>query len=280
MLSLPFLDYTLPLPDDSEIVYDMSKDRIGDAINVLCILEYACKINPKLKMSVLYYARDNEEYSWISGINLFEWSNWQPYKIYPRAPTGKFIFSSADGHGFSIWTTLRRLQIHPKLKVPDNIEITHATFNVSMHIINAVGPRDKLYVARRILNMDKYEQIGKYLSDSEIKVTRLGAAYDSVREFDLRITDLTSKNLSLHDTFIQLAKSDIFMGGDSGLTHAAGALGVPVIVEMDAVSKAALGIAAISPDLVTEIPYNCSFEEHIKFLENCPLLKNKLMGVI
>jgi ADP-heptose:LPS heptosyltransferase len=67
------------------------------------------------------------------------------------------------------------------------------------------------------------------------------------------------------------------MGGDSGLTHAAGALGIPVIVEMDELSKSALGIAAISPELVTEIPYNCSFETHIDLLSGHPLLKKNLI---
>ena len=276
MLTLPFLDHTLDLPDDSEIVYDMSKDRIGDAISVLCILEHACKLNHQLKISVLYYARDDAEYSWINGIDLFSWSAWKPHKVYTQLPRNKMIFSSAYGHGFSIWNTLHRLNIHAKLQVPDGIDVTHKDFNVSMHVINAVGVRDKPYVSRRVLNMDKYENIGRELNKNKLSVTRLGAAYDRVKDFDLCVTDLTSKNLTLHETFVHIAKSNIFMGGDSGLTHAAGALGIPLIVEMDSVSKAALGIAAITPELVTEIPYNCSFETHLTILHNHPLLRDKI----
>lgn len=280
MIQLPFLSYPLNIPEDSEMVYDMSKDRIGDAIGVLAILEYAIKLNPKLKLSILYCPSNHDEYSWFSGINLFDWSIWQPYKVYQSLPPGKFIFNSTDSGAFSIWNTLKNLNLQPKLRVPAHIDVSHNDFNVSMHIINAVGVRNKSYVSRRALSMEKYENIGRYLCHNKVTVTRLGAAYDRVRDFDSCVNDFTSQNLSLHNTFINLAKSDLFMGGDSGLTHAAAALGIPIIVEVDTVSKAALGLAGIPPELLVEIPYNCSYETHLLFLQNHPLLKYKLEQLI
>lgn len=277
MINLPFLKYKLDLPEDSEIVYDMSKDRIGDGIGVLTILEHTSKLNPKLKISVIYCSSGHAEYSWINEINLFQWSEWQPYKIYQRAEPNKIIFNSTDTSAFSIWGTLSGLNLCPKLRVPDNIDISHNNYAISMHIINAVGIRNKPYVARRALNMVKYKNIGKYLSKNGITVTRLGAEYDRVRDFGAPIVDLTSKNLSLHDTFIHLAKSNLFMGGDSGLTHAAAALGIPVIVEIDSASKDACGLAGIPPELLVEIPYNCDYKTHKELLHNHPLLKDKLL---
>lgn len=283
MLYLPFLNYysttdhiDINVPDDSEIVYDMSKDRIGDAIGALSILEHATKINPKLKMSVLYSAREYEEYSWINGIDLFAWSEWKPYKVYrDSVPKSAFLVDSASGCSLSIWNTLSKLKLSPKLRSPVKVDTPHNEFSVSMHIINAVGVRNQPYVSRRALSMEKYESLGKYLSGNGITVTRLGAEYDRVRDFDSCINDLTSKNLTLHDTFLSLAKSNLFMGGDSGLTHAAAALGIPVITEIDAVSKGALGLAGIPQNLLTEIPYNCNFETHLQLLQNHPLLKDR-----
>jgi len=276
MLKLPFFNHLIDLPDDSEIVYDMSKDRIGDAIGVLAILENAVQLNPALKMSVLYYPKNHKEYSWSSSINLFEWSKWKPYRIYHTLPTGKFIFDSISG--FSIWQTLYRLKLYPKLQVPDNIKINNAVgiSSISMHVLNAVDVRNQWYVSHRATSMEKYEHIAEYLIDNKIVVTRLGAAYDRVRDFNNSTIDLTSQNLSLHDTFIHLAASSIFMGGDTGLTHAAAAFGIPVIVEIDSISKSALGLAGIPLDLLTEIPYNCSLEMHKEVLRNHPLLKDKL----
>lgn len=275
MLHLPFLTFPLDIPDDSEIVYDMSKDRIGDAIGVLAILEHTTKLNPNLKISIIYGSNGHDEYSWFSGINLFDWSAWKPYKVYQSLPAGKLIFNSTDTGAFSIWNTLHKLKLYPKLQVPSSIDISNSDYNVTMHIINAVGVRDKPYVTRRILNMEKYENIGRHLSKNGIPVTRLGAAYDRMRELDPCITDLTSNNLSLHDTFIYLAKSDLFMGGDSGLTHAAAALGVPIIAEVDPVSKAALGLAGIPTELLVEVPYNCSLDTHMQMLQ--PILNGQLV---
>ena len=274
MINLPFHNYLINLSEDCEIVYDMSQDRIGDAIGSLPILQHICVLNPKLKLSVIYCAKDNGEYSWHRGINLFDWSDWKPHTIYNYFPSGKVIFNSVDGSGFSIWGTLHRLNLQPKLRSPSNI--SHTERNVSMHIINAVGIRNKPYVSRRTLSMEKYEQIGKYLVQCGITVTRLGAEYDRIRDFDSCINDLTSQNLTLHDTFTQLAKSDLFMGGDSGLTHAAAALGIPVIAEVDPVSKSAKGLAGIPQNLLTEIPYNCNFETHLQLLQNHPLLKDRI----
>lgn len=276
MINLPFHSYLINLPEDCEIVYDMSKDRIGDAIGSLPILKYICELNPKLKISVIYYAKDNGEYSWTNGINLFDWSPWKPFSIYQIPPPGKPIFNSLDGNGFSIWGTLRRLNLQPKLCAPTSVDVSHNDFNVTMHIINAVGIRNQPYVSRRVLSMFKYEQIAEYLYHNGIQTTRLGAAYDRVRDLKPCINDLTPQNLPLHDTFVQLARSDMFMGGDSGLTHAAAAFGIPVIVETDAHSKEAGGLAGIPPGSLTEISYNCSYETHIELLHNHPLLKDKL----
>ena len=271
-----------PLKSNVEAVYDMRHDRIGDGIGVIPILKYMQKSLKKL--SVIYDSKTGDiEHSWQGGINLFEWTDFKPYKVYKQPlklrPTVT-IFNSITN--MSVWDTLGLNDLYPEMRVPKafkNVDeflgIKPTDKVITTHVLNAVnvGVRNTYYVTRRVLNMDKYEKIALELCDRGYKVIRLGAYYDKVRLFKEPVIDLTERDLPLEWSFSILARSCLFYGGDTGLKLAGSALGVPIAVEIDPVSKSFVynlkyrSYFGCKPDLLTEIPYNCSFVEHMKLLD-------------
>jgi ADP-heptose:LPS heptosyltransferase len=258
-----------------EILYDMRHDRIGDAIGASALMDYVVN-KYDVKISVVTDKKDRRlEYSWLPGIDLFEWIPFKPYRIYDTSNYSNLSQSLLNKViNFSIWNQLRELNIYPKMKPPERLlkifKKPEGKF-ISLHVINAVGIRCGEYVQRRILSMEKYERIALELCKRGWKVNRLGIAYDAVRSFKEPVIDYTPWNIPLEQSFIHLSHSSLFLGGDTGLKHASSALGIPMLIETDDHSKRDSNPGR--PDLLTDIPYNCSFEEHMNILNNHPIIK-------
>jgi hypothetical protein len=269
-VSIPFLDKKIFSNMPEELVYDMRNDRIGDAIGATAILLWLKNIT-NLKVSVIYDRKENRdlEYNWAGGINLFDWVEFKPYKIYAETPKGKTIISSYEGKDFSIWKTIKLLNLFPKMTCPsyliEEVKQKYPFDYVCVHILNAIGARNTGYVTRRVLDMEKYSSIIKWLYDAKIKVIRLGARYDAIKRMPY-CDDLSLKDLSLAESLAILSQSILYLGGDTGLTHAASALGIPVIIETDKDGKDLGGLNGIFPFLHTDIPYKTPLINYIKIL--------------
>jgi hypothetical protein len=258
-----------------EILYDMRHDRIGDAIGATALMDYVVN-KYDVKISVVTDKKDRRlEYSWSPGINLFEWTTFKPYRIYDISCYSNLAQSLLNKViNFSIWNQLRDLKIFPKMYPSDRLLNTYKRPEgkfVSLHVINAVGIRSGEYVQRRILSMEKYERIALELCNKGWKVNRLGIPYDAVRPFKEPIIDYTYKNLILEESFMHLFYSSLFLGGDTGLKHASSAFGIPMLIETDEHSKRDSNPGR--PDLLTDISYNCSFEEYMIILNDHPVIK-------
>jgi hypothetical protein len=264
-----------------EVIYDTHNDRIGDCIGASALLEYFAN-KYKVKISVIVDKNDpRHEYSWFKGIDIFEWTSFKPYKIYEPSivddTTAAIIFDSRArfyGDAFHIWALLKKFELYPKMSVPkrllETFEKPEGKF-ASLHVLNIAGVRSGEYVNNRKMSMEKYERIALELCNKGWKVNRLGIAYDAIRPFKEPVIDYTSQNLPLEQTFLRLSYSSLFLGGDTGLKHAASAFGIPMIIETNEYNIK--HILQGRPELVTLVPYNCSFEEYMNILNNHPVIK-------
>lgn len=232
-----------------EIVYDPTKDMIGDLFGAVFLLRWLKERYPHLKLS-WYLKKENIRFGtdWFSDFDVLSWIPLDLSFSYDMLPEDKVLFSSMES--FSVWYDLMFLQEAigwtPKMRRKRSFGGLPQEYIV-MHILQTTekGTRSESYVKRRALDFDKYERLAHSLS---IPVVRIGASYDMHRKIK-GILDFTG-DLTLEDSLRVICGAQVFIGGDTGLKLVASAMGIPCVLEIDAVSKKIGGLGGCDPEIV------------------------------
>lgn len=247
---------------NKELIYDSRYDLIGDLIGATTIFEFIRTFyGTKISWIKGKNKRGNEEQTqWYTDFNIFDWINLPIYKYYSEVinDESRVTLNSFVRGQFYIWKDLKKITEdfgwYPRLYVPGVIK-QKCSLNIqkpyiTVHILNNVTEREEHqgYISRRSLDFKKYKNLCLKLAKS-YTVVRLGAGYDRLEGIK-GIIDLTDKDLSLNESFKIISESSLFIGGDTGLKLAASALGIPIIIEVDDLSRKINGLAGCRPDLL------------------------------
>ena len=130
-----------------------------------------------------------------------------------------------------------KLGFLPNFKFPKNLTFNRTNFKVPnlnnfikvvIHILE-----DAPYQKQRNHNVADFLTLCKLLVDNreDILIIRIGLDRNNkLPNYKDRLLDLTDLNLTIEESAYIISLADIYIGGDTGMTHLAGALGVKNII--------------------------------------------------
>ncbi|KKN00184.1 hypothetical protein LCGC14_1140280, partial [marine sediment metagenome] len=144
-----------------------------------------------------------------------------------RVPQGDTGFNFGN-----LWTLLPKLRakrIFPKISIPYGWRKWYNYFVRLEHPLVCVHILDNPpYNLIRKHNFTDFEEIIVYLAKQGLNVIRIGVDNGSVVKYN-NVIDVTPKNLSIMASASIISECDIYIGGDTGMSHIAAALGKRII---------------------------------------------------
>lgn len=144
-----------------------------------------------------------------------------------KVPQGDVGFNFGN-----LWTFLPKLRAKrsfPKISIPDGWRKWYNYFVrleypiVCVHILD-----NPPYNLTRKHNFIDFEKIIVYLAKQGINVIRIGVDNGSVVKYN-NVIDITPNNLSVMASASIINKCDVYIGGDTGMSHIAAALGKRIV---------------------------------------------------
>lgn len=221
-------------------IYDTVNHRIGDKIVLeACFRHFKLNHSSSDKIVLVDDRRRNHPANELeldlmfgNSIDVYH-PSMSPLKLYESKLIENDLFSQLPvGNLWLALPELRKIGIYPRITIPlkwqewysnyeDFAKLTHPI--ICIHILD-----NPPYNKARKHNYIDFEKIAVYLAKKGYSVVRIGR--DNSQKIDYpNVLDVTSKLFSIMASIAIINKCDIFIGGDTGVTHIAAALNKKII---------------------------------------------------
>jgi O-methyltransferase len=210
-------------------------ERLGDRIALKYIAEISKIQNPELEL----YSYEEFKYSSVKEFYMKDWASdlfKDNFYNIKDVPSIEHLYRPIGNYFVYVPYLIKKYNIYPSLTVPDKYNqwlkerfgdlYYDKRKKICFHILT-----DAPYARSRNHNYNEWKGCIEQLSkERDVLLFRIGKnTRNNINISGDNIFDLTNENLTPSQSISIISMCDIYAGGDTGMTHAAGALGKDIV---------------------------------------------------